>query len=115
MFFEYRLYFYKNNVKFINEDLLNILTPRAIAYWYMDDGNKNSNVCYIFSTCSFTEDAHKILINIFFVKYEIIAVMKYSAGYRYLHISKNLSNNNSHLIFKDLIKPYIVESMLYKL
>ena len=81
----------------------------------MDDGHKSSNVCYVFSTCSFTEDAHKILINIFFEKYAIIAVMKYSAGYRYLHISKKLSNNNSHLIFKDLIKPYIVDSMLYKI
>ena len=32
MFFEYRLFFYKNNVKFINEDLINYLTPRAVAY-----------------------------------------------------------------------------------
>ena len=115
LFFNYRLLFYKNNVKYISDVLSNSLTPRAIAYWYMDDGNKSSNVCYVLSTCSFTEDEHNILINIFLEKYEIQVVMKYSSGYRYLYISKKLSNNNSHLIFKNLVKPYIVDSMLYKL
>ena len=27
-----------NYIKFVSDDLINYLTPRALAYWFMDDG-----------------------------------------------------------------------------
>lgn len=97
------------------ECLFKLLTPRALSFWYMDDGHKQSNITYIIATCGFTLEEHKLLIKIFLLKYKIQAVIMKSDGYNYLKISKKTSENDSHLIFKQLVIPYIVKSMLYKL
>ena len=118
-FMEYHLLFYNNKIKYINKDLINHITPGVLAYWYMDDGSKNSNLTYQLATCSFTLEEHNLLIDILLKKFNIQVVMKFvkvkQKLYPILIISKKYSTNDSHLIFKDLISPYIIDSMKYKL
>lgn len=111
----YRNKFYILNKKIIPNDLNKLLTLCALAYWYMDDGTKRSNISYGLSTCSFSEEEHYIIINALLKNFNIQAKMLYQGNYKILVISKKYSNNNSHLIFRALIKPYIIDSMLYKL
>ena len=45
----YETFYYVNSKKDVPLDLTP-LTPRAIAFWYMDDGSclkKNSTICYL--------------------------------------------------------------------
>ena len=87
----------------------------------MDDGTKASNVTYNLYTCAFTAEEHEILIEILLIKFNIQAKLKFdyhkkqNKSYPYITITKRYSTNNSHLIFKDLISPYIIDSMKYKL
>jgi len=82
----------------------------------MDDGHKLSNLTYNIATCSFTEDEHIILIQILLNNFKIQAKIFYvNKKYPILIISKKFSNNDSHIIFKNLIKPFIITSMEYKL
>ena len=85
----------------------------------MDDGSKRSKNSYVIYTCSFTIEEHNILLDILLKKYNIQAIWKFSNNkqkkYPYIHISKNSSKNNSHIFFRNLIKPYIIDSMKYKL
>lgn len=67
----YREMFYKNGVKKISKEILNKLTPKSIAVWFMDDGNLyyNGNNCHLtMSTDSFENN---IIIGYFKEKYNI--------------------------------------------
>lgn len=95
-------------------DILMIhLTPRAIAYWYMDDGALYYG-CLI-CTESFSLEGLNRIQTVFFEKYGIsislkkLIVKKVIKGYR-LYV--NPANCEK---FVPLIKPYILPSMLYKL
>ena len=51
--------------KRVPENISELLTPRALAYWFMDDGyslNINQKRYYVFSTHSFPLEDHEILV-----------------------------------------------------
>ena len=108
-FENYYQLFYKNKIKIIPENINNLLTVRGLAYWYMDDGS-NKYPGYMLSTACFSEEEHNILKN-YFLTLDIYITI-YNNKYRSIYIS---TKNNSNLIFLNLIKPYIVTSMLYKI
>lgn len=102
--------FYPQGKKIIPASLIEQLTPQGIAYWFMDDGGRKGSG-YMFSTAGFSEQEHSILLDIFSNKYDIDCN---------IHRSKYLSlyiptRNNSNQKFKQLIEPYVVPSMKYKL
>lgn len=60
--------FYVNSIKIVPLEIINLLTPKALAYWYMDDGSKvikNNFFYYSIATCCFTIEEHKFLRKIF--------------------------------------------------
>lgn len=79
----------------------------GIAIWYMDDGYVTKNSC-VFSTCSFTVEEQQILAEILLRKFN-------------LHFNVGVIDNSMYLQAKDfpkfveLVKPYIIPSMQYKL
>ena len=93
------------------------LTPRAIAYWYMDDGALKwigkSNAMVI-CTESFSEMGVRRLKSALESRYQISTQL----------ISKNLKgellgyrlsiNEKNASAFRELIKPYIIKVMAYK-
>lgn len=97
--------FYKNKLKHIPEDLT-LLTPLAIAIWFMDDGQK-FQCGYGICTNSFKINDIQRLCDYLKSKYNIYTTInKKNAIY-----IKACSKND----FTKLIKEYIIPSMEYKL
>lgn len=97
---------YNKEKKHIDKDLLYTIEPLGLATWYMDDGcNEKSG--YLLCTNSFSLEDLLIIKNMFKNKY---------------NIEINVRSNNTiyipakyKLTFKNLIEPYIIPSMRYKI
>lgn len=85
---------------------LSLLTPEAIAIWYMDDGTKNLNG-YTLCTNSFSIKGNYRLISKL-LDYNIEATLQSFKNVIYI-------KKRSKETFKNLIEPYIIDSMKYKI
>lgn len=112
---EFANMFYFKNKKVIpsnNEYLVKYLTPRALAFWFMDEGSLKSNcLSYYLCTDSFDlKDLKRIGEIVFKKKFDIdISFHKKGNNYR-IYIPRKDS-----VKFRNLIEEYMHESMLYKL
>ena len=101
--------------KIINSDIINDITPIAIAFWYMDDGSlgysdeKVQECTANFATCSFSDADHKILQKAL-LKFGIESKSSIYDGQRRL----NVNAANAEKLFL-LIAPYIPKCMERKL
>lgn len=111
--------FIKNNKKIIIENLIkDYLTPRGLAYWYMDDGNRcyykgtraDSDMNCVINTQGFTVEEVNILIKEINIKFNLDCTLAFNKKKPIINIP-----NRSYDIFYDLVKPYIIEQMKYKL
>jgi hypothetical protein len=96
---------YQGNRKVFPKDLRDLITPLTIAVWYMDDGCYQKFDCTL-STESFDLENREQLIK----KLNTFGIIAIPRGRGKIRI-KNSSLNK----FFELIKPYIHQSMLYKL
>lgn len=105
--------FYDNTKKVIRKELVSYLTPYAMAIWYMDDGSARKYNVKI-STEGFTKQENETLRNIIYVNFGISGkVCEYiNRGKKYYYLSFNKPNS---IKLCDLIRPYIIQSMEYKL
>lgn len=120
-----RKWIYKNNVKTFSKKILDLLTPEAIALWWMDDGSHgidkhketgkiraHSFHLYTYTTLEETEN----IINMFREKFDI-------NFYKIKHTSKNTGITSYYLKCRtkegrklsNLIRPYIIPSLQYKI
>jgi len=109
-FNEFRELFYnKDGVKIIPSNLGDYLTPRALAYWFQDDGYKSVNGFY-FSTESYTLEENQFLAKLLHDKFGLnCGVHTHTNGHRlYVH-------STSRDKFTGLIKPYLLPLFYYKL
>nr|YP_009138091.1 LAGLIDADG homing endonuclease [Lobosphaera incisa]AKF78649.1 LAGLIDADG homing endonuclease [Lobosphaera incisa] len=92
------------------------ITPRVLAYWFMDDGGK---ACYnkdfprkglVFNTQGFSEDHVIFLVNILKNKYQLNCWHKPNKKGFIIVISGNHYNK-----WRGLVDPYLHPSMVYKL
>ena len=106
----YREIFYnKEKIKIIPNNIDNLLTAKGLAYWIMDDGYKSRKGIYI-STESFLKEELLILKNVLKNKFEIESgIHKTTNGYR-IYI---FSSSKNKLI--DLIKSSFLPLFYYKL
>jgi hypothetical protein len=92
-------------------DWLNKITPRALAFWFMDDGSNTG----VIATNSFSLEEIELIKNWFLSKYNIETT-----------IQKQISEKgeNQYLIyvlkkskadFANLIREYMIPSMYYKI
>lgn len=109
--------FIVNNKKLISNNLVkNYLTPRSLAYWFIDDGgkwdyNKNSlNKSIVLNTQSFTFEEVESLVKGLRDKYQLNCYVKINKNKPIIYI-----DSLSYLIFYNLIKPYLIPQMIYKL
>jgi hypothetical protein len=106
--------------KYISKQVLDMLTPEGIAYWYMDDGavhrNKNANgdttSCNseIATYCS-KEEVDNIC-EYFDKKYDIKFKPAYDKARNKYFVRTNTAGSKK---FVELVKPYIVPCMIYKI
>lgn len=104
--------FYVKGRKIIPYCLEQYLTPLALAIWIQDDGCKIKKKGFKFCTNGFTLTEIKNLSEILNKKYGLkTSIIKTGAVNQYnIYITKNSLNT----LIK-IVKPYMHESMLYKL
>ena len=99
------------------------LSPLALAVWFMDDGYQAGNTFGI-STQSYSLSDVNLLCKVLYDKYGIVAHSQRQRDKKQLMLDGSLCHVTQYIIyintmsasrFSDIIKPYIVPSMLYKL
>ena len=115
--------FYPNKIKIINKEILNEINSLALSIWFQDDGSyhhsnaNNGNVMKL-ATNSFSLSENNLIISWFKEKYNIICSIRNDK-----YLVKEIKQETYHLEFNkesrermlDLIRPYVHESMKYKL
>lgn len=97
---------YSTGKKIVTKNLLKYFTPLSMALMYMDDGNVCSSGGYSIATMCFDDDS---LLNLQ-EKFLSFGIPTSIHKERSMYILKE-----GRKIFEDLIRPYIIESMKYKL
>jgi len=103
--------FYPNKVKVIPSNIYDLLTPVALAHLIMGDGGFKSKGIYICTDSYSIQDVVR-LMNALILRYDLKCTLhkaSNSCGYR-IYISRN-----SVWKVKEIVKPYLVPSMYYKL
>ena len=112
---------YPDKHKTVTLEWLKKITPRGLAYWFMDDGTNKGGL----STLGYTLDENKLiqqwLEDTYGVKTSLHKVKSYcDPSQRIITGTKECYYNlvlctSTRKKFDDLIRPYIIDSMLYKL
>jgi recombination protein RecA len=102
-------YFYRSAVKILPPDILEVLTPRALAVWFMDDGS-NTQESFTLNTHCFSKDAQERIIQFLKGRYNIEAkVVKDRTKY------KIAIGRFGYQAFTRIVEPHIIPSMTYKI
>jgi hypothetical protein len=102
----------KQGIKIVPTDIADHLTPLGLAHWYMQDGSKTTDNGIIFATLCFSEAEIQLLIQTLSTKLGLNCTQQKMAT----------GNQNALYVrrasiptFKELVRPHIHSSMLYKL
>lgn len=99
--------FYINNKKVLTPEILNLYTELSLAVHYMDDGTKLEGSYQICTDC-FTIEEINLFRDFLLKKWNIETTIQNKSNRVYIR-------RKSKEIFENLIKPYIHETMKYKL
>jgi hypothetical protein len=104
--------FYINNVKVVPSIIEEYLTPQGLAHWIMDDGCIVKNRGVKLSTHSYTYNEVVFLSNLLNRKFDLITTVQ-SGGIENTFIIYISKHSLPQLI--QIVKPFMLNSMLYKL
>lgn len=104
--------FYLGGVKSIPASIRKWLTPRALAYWYMDDGSRKSKQSkgIIFNTQGFSPVDVKTLSEILFENFKLENSLRKQKNGLQIYVS-----GRSSKMFQSIVEPHIIQSMWYKM
>lgn len=108
---EYHDLFYKNNKKIVPKNIHELLTARGLAYWIMDDGGKSVYNQSILHTIAFSKEEILLLQNALKVCFNLTTRMEEKTKNQwiiYIQVRQKIP-------LKEIVKPYMHESMLYKI
>jgi hypothetical protein len=101
--------FYINKIKVVPNDL-SLLTPIALAHWIMQDGSRGTSRGLYICTDSFTLNEVKHLVDYLKNNYKLkCSIHKANKKYRIYILAKSVKT------VRNIILPYMHDSMLYKL
>jgi LAGLIDADG DNA endonuclease family len=109
----YHTLFYKNKIKIVPSNIGELLTPRGLAYWAMDDGGSDRSG-FILYTNAFTRKEVELLIKVLKENFDLncsIHTRKDKGKVAYMIYIKA----DSWVKFKSLVEPFIIPHFLYKL
>lgn len=108
------MFYDKDRIKHVPENVGYYLTPLALAVWVMDDGNLNGGVNMRLATHSFTYEENiqlqAVLKGCLDLRSKVMG-FKFK-GKQYWQLTFNKENTQK---LSDMIRPYIVDCMKYKL
>jgi hypothetical protein len=108
------MFYILENGKFrkkIPTNISDFLTPLVLAIWFMEDGSKSNNSVRI-ATNNFNYDEILFISVVLFEKYRLITTPQYGGknkGYILYFSTKSMVE------FTNIVKPYMLPSMYYKL
>lgn len=105
----YQEFYQKNGRKRLPKEIVEILTPVSLAVWIMDDGCFDRD-SIILNTQNFSLVENKILQKTFKRKFDLNSEINKDRDEWRLRFSKNDFQK-----LRNLIKPYIIPSMRYKI
>lgn len=101
--------FYREGTKIIPENIGNVLTPRALAVWIMDDGCRTRNEI-ILNTQSFKLDGQKRLLDEMYRLYNIKGTINRDRNNFRLRFGRRDAEKLSRTV-----EPYIIQSLSAKI
>jgi hypothetical protein len=99
-------------VKNVPMKISKLITPRAIAYWYMDDGSlkwKGNSNAVRFCTDSYSEEGVARLRKVLFDKFHLETTIQRKDGK-----PRIATTEKAYPILRELVLPYLYTSMYYK-
>ena len=105
----YKLFYNNKKRKIIPNNLGELLTPLSLAIWIMDDGTFKNPGVRIATNCFKKEEVERF-VKILETKFNIKSTLHLNNNNYQLYIKKE-----SMSLLKELILPYMVPSMYYKL
>jgi hypothetical protein len=108
----YAQQFYKNGKKIIPKIIGKQLTPLGLAVWFMDDGSWKSNLhrTFIIHADGYAKKDLLIIQKVFREKFGIDVTLHKQYKHWRVYVKTESAQK-----FKQLIEPYIISSMRYKL
>lgn len=103
--------FYVNKIKIIPNNLNELLTPRGLAYWIMDDGSKSFYNQTILHTRAFKKEQLVYIQEVLYNNFQLTSRLEektFNQWVIYIHKRKKVK-------LVDIVGPYIHKSMLYKI
>lgn len=107
---EFYTLFYPQSVKVIPLDIFELLTPVALAHLIMGDGSVRSHGLIICTDSYSIQDIVR-LINVLIIKYRLECTLRYVTP---TQPRIYIRERSMHLL-REIVKPYMCPSMLYKL
>ena len=102
--------FYSSNIKKIPDNIYEILTPRGLAFWIMDDGSRQGSGLYLYIYAFSNEDVDKLMF-VLQDKFNLRCSIHYNRDNKpRIYIFKESMDN-----LRTLIITYFVKEMIYKL
>lgn len=105
--------FYKDGKKIIPKNISELLTARGLAYFIMDDGSKSYYKQTILHTRFYTKSEVELLQETLFKNFGLTSRLEEKSKDQwilYIQVKQDVKNKLSNLV-----KPYMHDSMLYKL
>lgn len=101
--------FYKNSVKILPKNIFDVLTPQMMAVWFMDDGS-NVGESFTLNTHGFSREEQMRIISYLKCQYAITATLVKDRTKFKIGIGRN-----DHDRFVEIVRPFIIPSMIYKI
>jgi hypothetical protein len=101
--------FYKHSKKILPENIFELLTPRMMAVWFMDDGS-NTGEGFTLSTHSFSFEEQLRICQYLELRYEIHATIVKDRTKFKIGIGKRSKNR-----FANIVSPFVIPPMIYKI
>jgi LAGLIDADG DNA endonuclease family len=109
-FNEFREIFYLFNVKRVPYNIYELLTPRGLAFWIMDDGSRQGKGLHISVYAFSDEDVNRLMFTLQ-NKFNLKCSIHYNRDKKpHIYIFKESMNT-----LRLLVSPYFVKEMFYKL
>ena len=104
--------FYSGKTKQVPKLIHRWLTPRAIAYWLMDDGSIKSKQSkgILFNTQGFQQPCVERLIEVLHNKFDLLATLRRQPDGFQIYVS-----GKSYETLMETIDPFMLDEMRYKL
>lgn len=103
------MWYPRGDIKTTPRDISNHFSELSLAIWFMDDGTKN-NCSYYLHTEGFSMEDNSYLQDLLNKKFNIKTAVHLNRGKPTIYVKAE-----SRELFTEIIKPYVCDSMKYKL